>query len=54
MMADYRAYGYRVFNRLFCFLGLCEINEREEDKGRGWGQKVTKTDALDMIFCFEA
>ena len=54
MMADYRAYGYRVFNRLFRFIGLCEINEREEDKGRGWGQKVTKTAALDMMFCFEA
>lgn len=54
MMADYRAYGYRVFNRLFRFIGLCEINEREEDKGRGWGQKVNKTAALDMMFCFEA
>lgn len=51
-MSDYRAYGYRVFNRLFRFIGLCDVNEREEDKGPGWGEKVLKTDVLDMIFDF--
>ena len=45
---------FQRYNRLFRFIGLCEVNEREEDKGRGWGQKVTKTEALDMMFCFEA
>ena len=53
MLTDFTAYGYRVFNRLFRFIGLCEVNEREEDKGRGWGQKVTKTAALDMMFAFD-
>lgn len=53
MMADYRAYGYRVFNRLFRFIGLCVVNEREEDCGYGWGEKVFKTEVLEMMFSFE-
>ena len=52
MMDDYRAYGFRVFNCLFRFIGLCEVNERDEDIGPGWGQKVLKTEVLDMMFEF--
>ena len=46
-------YEYRVFNRLFRFIGLCEINESDEFKGRNWGKKVRKTELLDMMFAFE-
>ena len=53
-MLYYSAYGFRVFNRLFRFIGLCEVNERDEDRGQGWGQKVIKTEVLDMMFSFEA
>ena len=52
MMDDYSAYGYRVFNRLFHLIGLCEVNERPEDRGPGWGRKVQKTSVLDMMFEF--
>ena len=52
MMSDYRAYGYRAFTRLFRLIGLCKVNERPEDRGPGWGQKVIKTDVLDMMFEF--
>ncbi|MBQ7750018.1 MAG: hypothetical protein IJR77_02205 [Bacteroidales bacterium] len=53
MLSDYRAYGHRVFNRLFRLIGLCRVNERPEDRGPGWGRKVIKTDVLDMLFEFE-
>ena len=52
MMSDYRAYGYRVFNRLFHLIGLCEVNERPEDRGPGFGRKIIKTGFLDMMFAF--
>ena len=52
MMDDYSAYGYRVFNRLFHLIGLCEVNERPEDRGPGFGRKVLKTSVLDMMFEF--
>lgn len=52
MLNDYRAYGFRVFNRLFHLIGLCKVNEREEDRGPGWGKKVIKTDVLEMMFEF--
>ena len=52
VMNDYEAYGFRVFNRLFHLIGLCKVNEREEDRGPGWGRKVIKTDILDMVFEF--
>lgn len=54
MMLYYSAYGFRVFNRLFRFIGLCEVNERDEDRGQSWGQKIIKTEVLDMMFSFEA
>ena len=46
-------YEYRVFNRLFRFIGLCEINESDEFKGKNWGKEVRKTELLDMMFAFE-
>jgi hypothetical protein len=47
------AYEYRVFNRLFRFIGLCEINESDEFKGKNWGGKTRKTELLDLMFTFE-
>jgi len=52
MMMEYRAYGYRVFNRLFRLIGLCKINERPEDRGPSFGRMVIKTSVLDMMFEF--
>jgi hypothetical protein len=46
-------YEYRVFNRLFRFIGLCEINESDEFKGKNWGKEVRKTELLDLLFAFE-
>ena len=46
-------YEYRVFNRLFRFIGLCEINESDEFKGLNWGKEVRKTEILDLMFTFE-
>ena len=46
-------YEYRVFNRLFRFIGLCEINENDDFKGKNWGKEVRKTELLDMMFAFE-
>ena len=51
-LANAHAYGYRVFNRLFHLIGLCNVNEREEDRGPGFGERVIKTDVLDMMFEF--
>ena len=50
--AEY-AYEYRVFNRLFRFIGLCEINESDDFKGKNWGGKARKTELLDLMFTFE-
>jgi len=46
-------YGYRIFNRLFRHIGLCQINERAEDRGHEFGHKVIKTDLLDKVFVFQ-
>lgn len=51
-LANAHAYGYRVFNRLFHLIGLCDVNEREEDWGPGFWERVIKTDVLDMMFEF--
>lgn len=48
-----RGYEYRVFNRLFRFIGLCEINESDEFKGLNWGKEAHKTEILDLMFAFE-
>ncbi len=53
MLNAEHAYEYRVFNRMFRFIGLCEINESDEFKGNNWGRKVRKTELLDMMFAFE-
>lgn len=34
-------------------IGLCEINENDEFKGKNWGKEVRKTELLDMMFAFE-
>jgi len=52
-MTNAHAYGYRVFNRLFRLIGLCEINERKEDHGHEWGHRVIKTNLIDIIFKFQ-
>ena len=46
-------YEYRVFNRLFRFIGLCEINESDEFKGKNWGKEVRKMEILDQMFSFD-
>lgn len=46
-------YGNRVFNRLFRFIGICEINESGNLRGPNWGRETRKTDILDMMFSFE-
>ena len=53
MLNAEHGYGYRVFNRLFRFIGLCEINESDEFKGQNWGKKARKTELLDLMFTFE-
>ena len=50
MLNAVHGYEYRVFNRLFRFIGLCEINESDDFKGKNWGKEVRKTDLLDMMF----
>lgn len=46
-------YEYRIFNRLFRFIGLCETNESDEFKGLNWGQATRKTEILNLMFAFE-
>lgn len=53
MLNAEHGYGYRAFNRLFRFIGLCEINESDEFKGQNWGKKARKTELLDLMFTFE-
>ena len=42
MLNSEHGYGYRVFNRLLRFIGLCEINESDEFKGQNWGKKLVR------------
>ena len=53
MLNTEQGYEYRVFNRLFRFIGLCEINESDDFKGLNWGREVRKTELLDLMFTFE-
>ena len=53
MLNAVHGYEYRVFNRLFRFIGLCEINESDDFKGKNWGKEVRKTELLDLMFTFE-
>ena len=52
-LKNFSAYGYRVFNRLFRYIGVCQVNDREEGEGPGFGSKVIKTETLEMMFEFE-
>lgn len=52
MLNAVHGYEYRVFNRLFRFIGLCEINESDDFKGKNWGKEVRKTELLDLMFTF--
>lgn len=52
MLNAERGYEYRVFNRLFRFIGLCEINESDDFKGHNFGRETRKTAILDMMFDF--
>ena len=49
----YHSYGYRTFDRLFCYIGLCEINNKEADRGIEFASRVIKTSLLEKIFSFE-
>ncbi len=51
-LGDYQVYDYRVFNRLFRTIGLCEINDGPDDRGPDSGSMTIKTEALDMLFEF--
>ena len=53
MLNASHGYEYRIFNRLFRFIGLCEINESDDFKGKNWGREVRKTEILDLMFAFE-
>ena len=48
----YMACGIRIFERLFHYIGLCELNEKDEDVGMDYGKKVIKTDVLELVFQF--
>lgn len=48
-----QGYEHRVFNRLFRYIGLCEINESDDFKGLNWGRVTRKTELLDLMFAFE-
>lgn len=53
MLNAAHGYEYRVFNRLFRIIGVCEINESDDFKGQNWGRGARKTDVLDLMFTFE-
>ena len=45
-------YGYRTFCRLFHYIGICDINDTENDRGLNFGKCTRKRDILDRIFSF--
>jgi hypothetical protein len=45
-------YGCRTFDRLFHYIGICEINDTENDRGVNFGGCTRKRDILDRIFSF--
>ena len=53
MLNAENGYEYRVFNRLFRFIGVCEINESDDFKGQDWGREARKAALLDQMFTFE-
>lgn len=46
------AYSYRTFNRLFSYIGICEINDTDEYRGAGFGRRTRKREILDKMFSF--
>lgn len=45
-------YEFRTFDRVFHYIGLCDINQTKEDRGFDFGSKTRKRDILDKIFTF--
>ncbi|WP_434503888.1 hypothetical protein [Prevotella sp.] len=45
-------YEFRTFDRVFHYIGLCDINKTEEDRGFDFGSKTRKREILDKIFTF--
>ena len=51
-MNNGHVYGFRTFDRLFYLIGLCRLNNREEDRGMEYGSRVIKADILEAVFDF--
>lgn len=45
-------YEFRTFDRVFHYIGLCDINQTKEDRGFNFGNKTRKREILDKIFTF--
>lgn len=45
-------YEFRTFDRVFHYIGLCDINQTKEDRGFDFGNKTRKREILDKIFTF--
>ena len=45
-------YEYRTFDRVFHYIGLCDINMTKEDRGIDFRNKTRKREILDKIFTF--
>lgn len=45
-------YEFRTFDRVFHYIGLCDINQTKEDRGIDFGSKTRKREILDKIFTF--
>ncbi|BCS86429.1 hypothetical protein prwr041_23220 [Prevotella herbatica] len=45
-------YELRTFDRVFHYIGLCDINKTEKDRGIDFGSKTRKREILDKIFTF--
>jgi hypothetical protein len=45
-------YEYRTFDRVFHYIGLCDINMTKKDRGIDFGNKTKKRAILDKIFTF--
>lgn len=45
-------YEFRTFDRVFHYIGLCDINQTKEDRDIDFGSKTRKREILDKIFTF--
>ena len=52
LIAPSPCYGYRTFTRLFHYIGICEINDTDNDRGIDFRQRTRKREILDKIFSF--